>query len=135
MNSASVSVRSLTHHLALAACRGGTVSESLLNELIRAAYLAWFLQRAGYGNEPREIFKAAELAIEIALARAHQTGEWILPDDAVPIFEILLTLHDSQLATAPLHKVTSAERQLLAFLSGSANSPIPGAPIPHRPAA
>jgi hypothetical protein len=39
MNSASVRERSLAHHLALAACRRGNVNRSLLNELMRTAYL------------------------------------------------------------------------------------------------
>jgi hypothetical protein len=125
MTSASVRGRSLTYHLALAACRSGRANESLLNELIRATYLAWFLQGAGYGEEPNEIFKAAEYAVEITLANAHETGAYVLDNDALPIFETLLTLHDAQLARAPLHKVIGAERQLWAFLRGTAQSPIP----------
>jgi hypothetical protein len=125
MGRGSAREQSLTYHLALAACRDGHGNQYLFNELMRTTYVAWFLQRAGYGNEPVEYFKAAEYAVEAVLAQARETCDWTLAGDAVPIFEALLALHDAQLATAPLHKVIEAERQLRAFLAGTGSSPIP----------
>jgi hypothetical protein len=46
---------------------------------------------------------------------------------ALPAFEKLLALHDSQLTVAPLHKVIDAERKLARFLQGTASSPVPRA--------
>lgn len=68
--------------------------------------VAWFLQQAGYGDEPMALYKLAEYAVEAALTLAHESGEWLLADEALPAFKKLLALHDSQLAVAPLHKVT-----------------------------
>jgi hypothetical protein len=125
MDQASARERSLSYHLALAVCRDGHGNGHLFNELIRVVYVAWFLQQAGYGNERVECYKMAEYAVEAALELADRLNEWILAEDAIPVFERLLALHDAQLATAPLHKVMEAERQLRHFLAGTAPSPIP----------
>jgi hypothetical protein len=115
----------LSYHLALAVCRDGHGNGHLFNELIRVAYITWFLQQAGYGKERVECYKMAEYAVEAALELADTLDEWTLAGDAIPVFERLLALHDAQLATAPLHKVIEAERQLRHFLAGTAPSPIP----------
>ncbi|BCG04667.1 hypothetical protein PPGU19_092350 (plasmid) [Paraburkholderia sp. PGU19] len=125
MDVASAREQSLSCHLALATCRRGHGNNYLFNELMRTVYVAWFLQQAGYGDEPLELYKLAEYAVEAALTLAHESGEWLLADDALPVFEKLLALHDSQLAVAPLHKVVDAERRLARFLHGTASSPIP----------
>lgn len=125
MDRTSASEQSLTHHLALVACRSGHGNGHLINELMRAVYLSWFLQRAGYGACPEKQFRIAELAVEATLARVHECGEWRFPDEAIADFEVLLTLYDSQLAIAPLHEVLAAEQKLRAFLVGNASSPIP----------
>jgi len=127
MNQTSAREQSLSSHLALVACRDGHGNRHLFNELMRTVYVAWFLQQDGYGSEPVGRFKAAEYAVEAALEMAHQSNEWVLARDAVPVFESLLALHDSQLSTAPLHKVIDAEHRLRRFLAGTAHSPIPEA--------
>ena len=125
MDLASASERSLSCHLALVACRDGHGNSHLVNELMRAVYLSWYLQRAGYGNQLAEQFKTAEYAVENTLAHAHETGEWRLASEVISDFEALLTLYDAQLARAPLHEVFEAERQLRGFLMGTDHSPIP----------
>ncbi|WP_246279326.1 hypothetical protein [Paraburkholderia ultramafica] len=128
MRATSVRERSLSYHLALDCWRRGHGNGHAINELIRATYMAWFLQRAGYGNEPVELFKTAEYVAEITLAHAHESGQdeaWTLDVHALAAFERLLALHDVQLATAPMHEFDAAERHLLTFLRGTARSPIP----------
>jgi hypothetical protein len=105
MDRASASERSLSCHLALVACRDGHGNGHLVNELMRAVYLSWYLQRAGYGNQLVEQFKIAEYAVENTLAHAHDTGEWRLASEVISSFEALLALYDAQLARAPLHEV------------------------------
>ncbi|MBN3790053.1 hypothetical protein G3N94_24630 [Burkholderia sp. Ac-20353] len=125
MDKTSVQRQSLSHHLALAACRDGHGNAYLFNELIRTTYIAWFLQQAGYGDEPVERYKAVEHAVEATHLRADESNEWILAEDAVSAFEQLLVLHDWQLNVAPRYKVIDAEQQLKRFLAGTASSPIP----------
>ncbi|GJH36413.1 hypothetical protein CBA19CS91_26670 [Paraburkholderia hospita] len=110
MDATSAREQSLSFHLALATCRSGHGNNYLFNELMRTVYVAWFLQQAGYGNEPVALYKLAEYVVEAALTLAHESGEWPLADAALPAFEKLLALHDSQLAAVPLHKVVDAER-------------------------
>ncbi|WP_458026109.1 hypothetical protein [Paraburkholderia caledonica] len=66
-----------------------------------------------------------ENAVEATPAHAHEYGEWRLPDEVIDDFEALLALYDSQLASAPLREVLTAEQKLRAFLDGNASSPIP----------
>lgn len=127
MDALSARERSLSYHLALATCRRCHGNNYLFNELMRTVYVAWFLQQAGFGAAPVALYKLVELAVEAALTLAHESGEWLLADEALPAFEQLLALHDSQLTVAPLHKVIDAERQLARFLQGTASSPIPEA--------
>ncbi|MFM0268208.1 hypothetical protein [Paraburkholderia sediminicola] len=124
MDQTSAGQRSLSCHLALVACRDGHGNSHLINELMHAVYLSWYLLRAGYGNLPAEQFKIAEYAVENTLANAHETGEWRLASDVISDFETLLGLYDAQLASARLHEVLEAERQLGRFLTGKCNSPI-----------
>lgn len=131
MTGASARERSLSYHVALDCWRRGHGNGRLVNELIRATYMAWFLQRAGFGDAPVELFKAAECIAEIALLRAHDSGQqedWSLDEDSVSTFTTLLALHDAQLRTAPVHHFEKAERLLLAFLRGTERSPIPAPP-------
>ncbi|WP_246217261.1 hypothetical protein [Paraburkholderia panacisoli] len=128
MDRSSASQRSLLCHLALVACRDGHGNSHLINELMHAVYLSWYLQRAGYGNLPAEQFKIAEYAVENTLAHAHETSEWRLASDVISDFETLLSLYDAQLASARLHEVLEAERQLRCFLTGKSDSPISMSP-------
>jgi hypothetical protein len=115
---------SMSFHLALAACRSGQGNGHLIIELVERVYLTWFLQRAGFGDEPIEHFRIVEYAVEAALGHADSTGEWRLDEDAVPSLERLLAQHDAQLNEVPLHYVADAERQLRRFLAGTDPSPI-----------
>ncbi|MFM0572593.1 hypothetical protein PQQ88_30245 [Paraburkholderia caledonica] len=128
MNAALARDRSLSCHVALDGWRRGHGNRRIVNELTRATYMTWFLQCAGYGDAPVELFKAAECVGEIALMKAHESGAhegWTMDDEWVSTFTEILALHDAQLRTAPLHQYESAERRLLAFLKGSERSPIP----------
>jgi len=75
MDSASARQLALTHHLALAACRGNGGNKHLINELIRAVYLAYFLQQMGFGALPLDAYMKAEAAISTALKNAERDGD------------------------------------------------------------
>lgn len=122
LSPALASERSLAHHLALASWRSGNGYPRAVNELIHATYIAWYLQRAGYGDEPLEHFKMAECAVEATLAGDY-TEHWTLEPDAACAFESLLALHDRQLTSVPRYRLDDAERQLAAYLRGAAGHP------------
>jgi len=115
---------SLAHHVALAACRGDSANRHQINELVRSVYMAYFLQRMGFGDMPFECYEHAEAAFENALAVAAKCAERIFSEQDAPVIERLLVLHDRQLSEAPMHRVVEAEKQLRQFLAGTGASPI-----------
>jgi hypothetical protein len=124
MSAQSAREMSLAHHLALAACRGDSANRHQINELVRSVYMAYFLQRMGFGDIPFECYEHAEAAFESALAVAAKCGKWIINEQDAPVIERLLALHDQQLSEAPMHRVVEAEQQLRQFLAGTDASPL-----------
>jgi hypothetical protein len=115
---------SLAHHLALAACRGDSGNRHQINELVRSLYMAYFLQRMGFGEAPFGCYEHAEAAFENALAVATKSAKWTISEQDAPVIECLLALHDQQLSEAPIHRVVEAEKQLRQFLAGTGVSPL-----------
>lgn len=115
---------SLAHHLALAACRGDGGNRYQINELTRSVYMAYFLQRLGFGDLPFECFEHAESVIENVLAIAEISAKWTISAQDAPVIERLLTLHDRQLSEAPMHRVVEAEKRLRQFIASTAASPL-----------
>jgi hypothetical protein len=124
MSAQSAREMSLAHHLALAACRGDSANRHQINELVRCVYMAYFLQRMGFGDIPFECYEHAEAAFENALAVATKSAKWIISEQDAPVIERLLTLHDQQLSEAPMHRAVEAEQQLRQFLAGTDASPL-----------
>ena len=115
---------SLAHHLALAACRGDRANRHQINELVRSVYMAYLLQRVGFGDMPFECFEYAEAAFENALSAAAKCAKWIISEQDAPVIERILALHDQQLSEAPMHRVVEAKKQLRQFLAGTDASPL-----------
>jgi hypothetical protein len=77
---------SLAHHLALAAFRGERANRHQINELVRSVYMAYFLQRMGFGEIPFECYEHAEAAFENALAVAEkQLRQFVAGTGASPL--------------------------------------------------
>jgi hypothetical protein len=57
MPSHSARELSLAHHLALVACRSDNGSRHQINELVRSVYMAYNLQRMGFGDIPFECYE------------------------------------------------------------------------------
>ncbi len=115
---------SLAHHLALVACRGAHANRHQINELVRSVYMAYCLQRMGFGEVPFECYEHAEAAFENALAIAEKSAKWTISEQDAPVIERVLALHDQQLSEAPMHRVVAAEKQLRRFLAGESASPL-----------
>jgi hypothetical protein len=124
MSAQSARDMSLSHHLALAACRGDCGKRHQINELVRSVYMAYYLQRVGFGDMPFECFERAEAALENTLAVAERSAKWVVDEEDTLVIERLLALHDRQLADAPLFRVAEAEKQFREFLAGTGASPL-----------
>src|SRR5476649_77197 len=94
MSAQSARDMSLAHHLALAACRGDSGNRYQINELVRSGYMAYFLQRMGFGDLPFECYEHAEAAFENALAVATRSAKWMISEQETPVIERLLAPHD-----------------------------------------
>jgi hypothetical protein len=78
---------SLAHHLAQVSCRSDNGSRHQINELVRSVYLAYNLQRMGFGDIPFERYEHgehAEAALENTAAAAAKSGKWILSEQDAP---------------------------------------------------
>lgn len=124
MSAQSARELSLAHHLALAACRGERANRHQINELVRSVYMAYYLQRMGFGEVPFECYEHAEAAFENALSIAAKSAKWTVSEQDSPVIERVLALHDQQLSEAPMHRVVEAEKQLRQFLAGESASPL-----------
>ena len=124
MSAQSARELSLAHHLALAACRGERANRHQINELVRSVYMAYYLQRMGFGEVPFECYEHAEAAFENALAIAAKSAKWTVSEQDAPVIERVLALHDQQLSEAPMHRVVAAEKRLRQFLAGESASPL-----------
>jgi hypothetical protein len=115
---------SLTSHLALAACRRGKGNEYLLNELICAVYLVYFLQQSGHGSEPLELFRKAEVRLGRTAWQGKRQGVWHLDKQGAALLERVLAVYDSQLTRAALGVVLQARDRLGTVLSTKGGVPL-----------
>lgn len=114
--------QSLHWHLALAAFRAGKGNGDLLAKLVKALYLAWYLQEAGFGTAERELYLEAERILDGA-ARDTCKNIWLIEAaDCLPIITIL-DLHEAQLLSVPVYAVGEAKQRLLHFGKSDKRSP------------
>ncbi|KNH09184.1 hypothetical protein BRCH_01321c [Candidatus Burkholderia brachyanthoides] len=123
--------RSLKFHACLLTVRKDFGTTEHLVELASLMYVAWFLQRAGYGDLPLTEFHRAEQYMDLANQRGAENGVWSIDDAGYPYFEHRLALHDQQIAAAPAHAIVSAEDDLARFIAGTAQSPLPAVTPDH----
>lgn len=134
LSQARVTDISLGYHLALAACAGTDGSSHLLNELTRAVYLTYYLGEMGYMPVSPDLYRMAEAGLEAAIRRAGEKGTWQLDASAVATLEVVLQVHDSQLASARAGDLVKAERRLTHFImSGKSISPFDQVEAPLAP--
>jgi hypothetical protein len=112
----------LHNHLALAAFRSGQGNGDLLAELVKALYVTWYLQEAGYGALGHALYIGAERILDHA-ARNASKGIWLIEaNDCLPITR-LLDLHEQQLLSAPVHAVNEARARMVHFGKSDKRSP------------
>lgn len=122
---------SLVNHLTFVACRSGSGSAYLFNELIRMIYLAYYIQDAGFGDTDLIIYACAEAAMERVLQRAEHARAWTLDANDIPLFEAVLRQSDRQLANAPRHVHLGARHRLDCFAASNRTSPLRAAATSH----
>lgn len=120
----TVSNMSLANHLALAACTAGQGNAHLMNELVRAMYVSYFLAKAGEGELATELYLQAEAALEQALRLADTNGVWSLGAEDGELVSLIVAVYDQQLGNSPAWKVLDAFDELKRFTASHRQSPI-----------
>jgi hypothetical protein len=112
----------LHNHVALAAFRAGKGNGDLLAELVKALYLAWYLQEAGFDAAERELYLEAERILDKAARNASKDIWCIEPAECDPVTWIL-DLHERQLSSAPVYAVREAHARVLHFGKSDRRAP------------
>jgi hypothetical protein len=124
MTRQAVSDISLANHLALAVCRKGQGNAHLINELNRVVCLTYYLQEAGFGNAPVDLYRRAEAALEQAADRAQRDGVGQVSAEVASMLEEILAIHDQQLTAAATRHVIEAKARFSRFIKSDFRSPI-----------
>ena len=109
-------------HLVLAAFRAGKGNGDLLAELVKALYLAWYLQQAGFGVAKHELYLEAERLLD-AVAKSAGKNIWLIEAADCLAITSLLDLHEQQLSSAPVYAVAEAQQRVLYFERSDNRSP------------
>jgi hypothetical protein len=121
-SAAHVREQSLHWHLALAAFRIGKGNGDLLAELVKALYLAWYLQQAGFGAVDHQLYLDAERILDAA-ARNAGRNIWLIESADCLTITSLLDLHEPQLSGAPVYAVVEAQHRVVRFGKSYRRSP------------
>jgi hypothetical protein len=119
MKRQAVSDISLANHLALAVCRKGQGNAHLINVLKRAVYLTYYLQTAGFGDEPVDLYRFAEAALSQAAGSAQYDGVWQISVEVASMLEKILAIHDQQLEAAAVGHVIEATTRFSRLLASN----------------
>jgi hypothetical protein len=124
MTRQAVSDISLANHLALAVCRKGQGNAHLINELTRVVYLTYYLQEAGFGNAPVDLYRHAQAEMAQAADRAQYDGVWQVSAEVASMLEEILAIHDQQLTEAATRHVIEANARFSRFIKSDLRSPV-----------
>lgn len=102
--------------MALVAMRQGRGNVDLAGQLLKTVYLAHFLSDVDTMKTSMETFLAAELAIKASIMHALTADEWRIEDADRQSIEVVLLVHDTQLASLPMHQLEAAKRHLSRIL-------------------
>jgi hypothetical protein len=119
---ASIRDRILRNHIALAALLAGQGNGHLLATLVETAYLAWYLQEAGFGSAERARFEDVERMIAAAAQRSER-GAWSFEAEDGETAGWLIEYHEQQLLRAPVFAVRDAQQRLAHFVRSGRRSP------------
>ncbi|MGC3028168.1 hypothetical protein ACPUER_24005 [Burkholderia sp. DN3021] len=109
---------SLKCHMALVALRGEHGNEALLMRLRTSVYLVFLsIDDAVRGGADIDLCVDAERALDAGVARAAQSGAWVLRDDECAVLERVLAAHDTCVATLTRHRLAELWRHVCVFAS------------------
>ncbi|CAB5305257.1 hypothetical protein IST455A_05835 [Burkholderia multivorans] len=124
---ATVRATALQNHLALEVLRCGQGTSIHLTYLFRAVLLTYLLRDKIKECCDLEVFQSAEAALLRCSLRANRGEPRQLSESDIEPIQIILALHDRQLARVPRHVHSAACQRVLQFANGNTLSLIPQA--------
>jgi hypothetical protein len=106
---------SIENHLTLEVLRSGRAGVYHLGSLAQASYITRFLCEAGYGVAREGLFLELDEAHTRCHQQAEEAGVYRAEDEACVLLGEMLTLHDQQLAGAPVGELMKANDRLTKF--------------------
>jgi len=106
---------SIENHLTLEVLRSGRAGVYHLGSLAQASYITRFLCEAGYGVAREGLFLELDEAHTRCHQQAEEAGVYRAEDEACALLGEMLTLHDQQLAGAPVGELMKANDRLTKF--------------------
>lgn len=122
-----VRTTSLQNHLALEALRCGQGNSMHVSFLFRVLYPTYLLRDTVSECCAIEVLREAEAALHRCTAHAASCKEWRLPQPDISTLQVVLTVHDRQLACVPAHIHKNACEQVLQFARSDRVSLLPTA--------
>jgi hypothetical protein len=98
--------------MALAVLKTGQGNLDLAGELLKTLYWRFFLSDSIESTEREGAFVAAERSLKACLLEAQNTDLWRIAEADALHLEVILQLHDKQLASTPIHRLENAKRRL-----------------------
>ena len=102
--------------MALVALRQGHGNIDLAGELLKTVFVAFFLTDPDCLAPRSHDFAQAEAAIKTLIKEAASTDDWRLAEGKCEVIELILALHDQQLAVMPTHRIEAAKQRLMRVL-------------------
>ncbi|VVE49689.1 hypothetical protein [Pandoraea terrigena] len=102
----------LIYHLSLDAIKGGCATEEMWSNLACSVNIALILAEQGMEEARIEDIKRAQDALMRAKGRSERFGTWGLDGDGIRDLQLAVTVHDSQMKTAPKAQVRAAINEM-----------------------
>jgi hypothetical protein len=120
----TVRALSLENHLSLATVRAGRGGTDQIINLLRVAYLAFYLGDETASGFDFDLYRKAEAALNVCIERAERGEKWLLLDHEQIAVERVLIVHDEQLAAVANHRYLAAWDRLQRFITSKRCLPI-----------
>ena len=111
---------SLRTHLTLVAVRAGHGNLTMLGELLKTVFIAYFVCKTDGRIPFFEDFVEAARGLEAGMDSGEAQGLWDIEDESASAIEVILALHDRQLAVEASYRIERAKEQLRVILDKGA---------------
>jgi len=114
---------SLKNHMALAVFKTGQGNLDLAGDLLKTLYWTFYLSDSGEASALETDFVGAERGLKACLIEAQDSNQWKIAGADALHMEVILQLHDKQLASIPVHLLEKAKQRLARLMERNEGFP------------